>query len=402
MSEQILNTNEEMAEVQAAEVQPQEQQKQERPEVEGILEIVEENDFGFLRFNNFLTSEKDIYVSPTQIRRFRLKTGDKIRGITRLPNPGEKFGALLYVLTVNGDEPGAAIRRPDFDKLTPVFPYERIRLETDSRSLATRVIDLVAPIGKGQRGLIVAPPKAGKTVLLKQVAHAIEENCPEAELIVLLVDERPEEVTDMKRSLKSGEVIYSTFDELPEHHVKVAEMVLARAQRLVEHGKDVIILMDSITRLARAYNLVVPSSGRTLSGGLDPASLHKPKKFFGAARKMEEGGSITILATALVETGSRMDDVIFEEFKGTGNMELHLDRRLSEMRIFPAVSLNKSGTRREDLLLDQEEMEAAWLMRRAMANRNGQEVAEEIIDNLAHTKNNKNFVQIIKKVLSND
>ena len=402
MSEQILNTNEEMAEVQAAEVQPQEQQKQERPEVEGILEIVEENDFGFLRFNNFLTSEKDIYVSPTQIRRFRLKTGDKIRGITRLPNPGEKFGALLYVLTVNGDEPGAAIRRPDFDKLTPVFPYERIRLETDSRSLATRVIDLVAPIGKGQRGLIVAPPKAGKTVLLKQVAHAIEENCPEAELIVLLVDERPEEVTDMKRSLKSGEVIYSTFDELPEHHVKVAEMVLARAQRLVEHGKDVIILMDSITRLARAYNLVVPSSGRTLSGGLDPASLHKPKKFFGAARKMEEGGSITILATALVETGSRMDDVIFEEFKGTGNMELHLDRRLSEMRIFPAVSLNKSGTRREDLLLDQEEMEAVWLMRRAMANRNGQDVAEEIIDNLAHTKNNKNFVQIIKKVLSND
>ncbi len=402
MSEQILNTNEEMAEVQAAEMQPQEQQKQERPEVEGILEIVEENDFGFLRFNNFLTSEKDIYVSPTQIRRFRLKTGDKIRGITRLPNPGEKFGALLYVLTVNGDEPGSAIRRPDFDKLTPVFPYERIRLETDSRSLATRVIDLVAPIGKGQRGLIVAPPKAGKTVLLKQVAHAIEENCPEAELIVLLVDERPEEVTDMKRSLKSGEVIYSTFDELPEHHVKVAEMVLARAQRLVEHGKDVIILMDSITRLARAYNLVVPSSGRTLSGGLDPASLHKPKKFFGAARKMEEGGSITILATALVETGSRMDDVIFEEFKGTGNMELHLDRRLSEMRIFPAVSLNKSGTRREDLLLDQDEMEAVWLMRRAMASRNTQEVAEEIIDNLAHTKNNRNFVQIIKKVLSND
>ena len=406
MSEQLLNTNEELEAVQDQEVrQPEqrsEQPKQERPEVEGILEVVEDNDFGFLRFSNFLTSDKDIYVSPAQIRRFRLKTGDKIRGITRLPNPGEKFGALLYVLTVNGDEPGAAIRRPDFDKLTPVFPYERIRLETDTRTLATRVIDLVAPIGKGQRGLIVAPPKAGKTVLLKQVAHAIEENCPEAELIVLLVDERPEEVTDMKRSLKSGEVIYSTFDELPEHHVKVAEMVLARAQRLVEHGKDVIILMDSITRLARAYNLVVPSSGRTLSGGLDPASLHKPKKFFGAARKMEEGGSITILATALVETGSRMDDVIFEEFKGTGNMELHLDRKLSEMRIFPAVSLNKSGTRREDLLLDQDELEAVWLMRRAMASRNGQEVAEEIIDNMAHTKNNKNFVQIIKKVLNHD
>ena len=406
MSEQILNRDSQVEEVQAAETEAEapksEQPRGERPEVEGILEIVEENDFGFLRFSNFLTSDKDIYVSPTQIRRFRLKTGDKIRGITRLPNPGEKFGALLYVLTVNGDEPGAAIRRPDFDRLTPVFPYERLRLETDTRTLATRVIDLVAPIGKGQRGLIVAPPKAGKTVLLKQVAHAIEENYPEVELIVLLVDERPEEVTDMKRSLKSGEVIYSTFDELPEHHVKVTEMVLARAQRLVEHGKDVVILLDSITRLARAYNLVVPASGRTLSGGLDPGALHKPKKFFGAARKMEEGGSITILATALVETGSRMDDVIFEEFKGTGNMELHLDRKLSEMRIFPAVSLNKSGTRREDLLLDQDEMEVVWLMRRAMASRNTQDVAEEIIDNLAHTKNNSNFVQIIKKVLSKE
>ena len=406
MSEQILNRDSQVEEVQAAETEAEapksEQPRGERPEVEGILEIVEENDFGFLRFSNFLTSDKDIYVSPTQIRRFRLKTGDKIRGITRLPNPGEKFGALLYVLTVNGDEPGAAIRRPDFDRLTPVFPYERLRLETDTRTLATRVIDPVAPIGKGQRGLIVAPPKAGKTVLLKQVAHAIEENYPEVELIVLLVDERPEEVTDMKRSLKSGEVIYSTFDELPEHHVKVTEMVLARAQRLVEHGKDVVILLDSITRLARAYNLVVPASGRTLSGGLDPGALHKPKKFFGAARKMEEGGSITILATALVETGSRMDDVIFEEFKGTGNMELHLDRKLSEMRIFPAVSLNKSGTRREDLLLDQDEMEAVWLMRRAMASRNTQDVAEEIIDNLAHTKNNSNFVQIIKKVLSKE
>ncbi|MGN1143703.1 MAG: transcription termination factor Rho, partial [Anaerovoracaceae bacterium] len=268
------------------------QSRSERPEVEGILEIQEENNFGFLRFSNFLTSDRDIYVSPTQIRRFNLKTGDKIRGITRLPNPGEKFGALLYVLTVNGDEPGAAIRRPDFDSLTPVFPYERLRLETDTKGLAMRVIDLVAPIGKGQRGLIVAPPKAGKTVLLKQVAHSIEENYPEVELIVLLVDERPEEVTDMKRSLKSGEVLFSTFDEQPQHHVKVAEMVLARAQRLAEHGKDVVILLDSITRLARAYNLVVPASGRTLSGGLDPGALHKPKKFFGAARKLEEGGSI--------------------------------------------------------------------------------------------------------------
>lgn len=384
-----------------AEEQPERKEppKEERPEVEGILEIQEENNFGFLRFSNFLTSEKDIYVSPTQIRRFNLKTGDKIRGITRLPKEGERFGALLYVLTVNGDEPGVAIRRPDFDNLTPVFPYERLRLEDGSRELSTRLIDLIAPIGKGQRGLIVAPPKAGKTVLLKKVAHAIEKNYPEIELIVLLVDERPEEVTDMKRSLTRGEVIYSTFDELPAHHVKVAEMVLARAQRLVEHGKDVVILLDSITRLARAYNMVVPASGRTLSGGLDPGALHRPKKFFGAARKMEEGGSVTILATALVETGSRMDDVIFEEFKGTGNMELHLDRRLSEKRIFPAISLNKSGTRREDLLMDQDELEAVWAMRRAMSNRDSQDVASEIIDNLAHTRTNRDFVQIIKKVL---
>ena len=373
--------------------------REERPEVEGILEIQEENNFGFLRFSNFLTSDKDIYVSPTQIRRFNLKTGDKIRGITRLPKEGERFGALLYVVTVNGDEPGAAIRRPDFEDLTPVFPYQRLRLEDGTKDLSMRLIDLVAPIGKGQRGLIVAPPKAGKTVLLKKVANAIEKNYPEVELIVLLVDERPEEVTDMKRSLVGGEVIYSTFDELPAHHVKVAEMVLARAQRLVEHGKDVVILLDSMTRLARAYNMVVPASGRTLSGGLDPGALHRPKKFFGAARKMEEGGSITILATALVETGSRKDEVIFEEFKGTGNMELHLDRRLSEKRIFPAISLNKSGTRREDLLMDQEEMEAIWAMRRAMANRDPQDVTSEIIDNLAHTRTNKDFIQVIKKVL---
>ena len=373
--------------------------REERPEVEGILEIQEENNFGFLRFSNFLTSDKDIYVSPTQIRRFNLKTGDKIRGITRLPKEGERFGALLYVVTVNGDEPGAAIRRPDFEDLTPVFPYQRLRLEDGTKDLSMRLIDLVAPIGKGQRGLIVAPPKAGKTVLLKKVANAIEKNYPEVELIVLLVDERPEEVTDMKRSLVGGEVIYSTFDELPAHHVKVAEMVLARAQRLVEHGKDVVILLDSMTRLARAYNMVVPASGITLSGGLDPGALHRPKKFFGAARKMEEGGSITILATALVETGSRMDEVIFEEFKGTGNMELHLDRRLSEKRIFPAISLNKSGTRREDLLMDQEEMEAIWAMRRAMANRDPQDVTSEIIDNLAHTRTNKDFIQVIKKVL---
>ena len=389
-------------EVEAKAETAERRQKQERPEVEGILEIQEENNFGFLRFSNFLTSDKDIYVSPTQIRRFNLKTGDKIRCITRLPKEGERFGALLYVLTVNGDEPGVAIRRPDFEDLTPVFPYERIRLESGSRELSMRLIDLVAPIGKGQRGLIVAPPKAGKTVLLKSIANSIEASYPDIEMIVLLVDERPEEVTDMRRSLKGGEVIYSTFDELPQHHVKVAEMVLARAQRLVEHGKDVVILLDSITRLARAYNMVVPASGRTLSGGLDTGALHKPKKFFGAARKMEEGGSITILATALVETGSRMDDVIFEEFKGTGNMELHLDRKLSEKRIFPAISLNKSGTRREDLLMDQEELEAVWTMRRALANSNSQDVTETIIENLAHTRNNRDFIQVIKKVMLDD
>lgn len=369
--------------------------REDRPEVEGILEIAE-GGFGFLRFHNFLTSDKDIYVSPSQIRRFNLKTGDKIRGITRRPNEGEKFGALLYVNTVNGDEPGVAIRRPDFDELTPIFPNQRISLENGATELSMRLIDLVAPIGKGQRGLIVAPPKAGKTVLLKKVANSIEKMYPEIEMIVLLVDERPEEVTDMQRSI-GGEVIYSTFDELPQNHVKVAEMVLARAQRLVEHGRDVVILLDSITRLARAYNLVIPPTGRTLSGGLDPGALHKPKKFFGAARKMEEGGSITILATALIETGSRMDDVIFEEFKGTGNMELHLDRKLSEKRIFPAINLNKSGTRREDLLMTQDELEAVWTMRRAMANIGTQEVTENIIDQLAHTKNNADFIKIIKK-----
>ncbi len=372
--------------------------KDERPVVEGILDIQEDNSFGFLRFDNFLTSDKDIYVSPVQIRRFNLKTGDKINCVTRLPHEGERFGALLYVNTVNGDPPGAAIRRPKFDDLTPVFPDERLKLETTGTELSTRLIDMIAPIGKGQRGLIVAPPKAGKTVLLKKIAHAIETNYPDTELIVLLVDERPEEVTDMKRSLSSGEVIYSTFDELPEHHVQVAEMVLERAKRLVEHKKDVVILLDSITRLARAYNMVVPNSGRTLSGGLDPGALHKPKKFFGAARNMEEGGSITILATALVETGSRMDDVIYEEFKGTGNMELHLDRKLSELRIFPAVNLNKSGTRREDLLMSQEELEAVWAMRRALSSKPEHQVTEEIIDNLAHTRNNKDFIDIIRKV----
>ncbi|MDR3295052.1 MAG: transcription termination factor Rho [Clostridiales Family XIII bacterium] len=372
--------------------------KKDRHEVEGILEIAD-GGFGFMRFHNFLTSEKDVYVSPSQIRRFNLKTGDKVNGVARRPNEGERFGALLYVFKVNGDELKISIERPDFDDLTPIFPKERLNLEDGSRDLSMRLINLVAPIGKGQRGLIVAPPKAGKTILLKKVANTIEKTHPEVELIVLLVDERPEEVTDMQRSI-SGEVIYSTFDEQPQNHVKVAEMVLARAQRLVEHGKDVVILLDSITRLARAYNLVVPPSGRTLSGGLDPGALHKPKKFFGAARKMEEGGSITILATALVETGSRMDDVIFEEFKGTGNMELHLDRKLSEKRIFPAINLNKSGTRREDLLMDQDELEAIWIMRRAMANLGTQEVTETIIDHLAHTRTNVDFIRVIRKALN--
>lgn len=370
-----------------------------RPEVCGILDIADDGGFGFLRFDNFLTSDRDIYVSPTQIRRFNLKTGDKIQGISRLPNQGERFGALLYVNSVNDEEPGEAIKRQDFSDLTPIFPNERLNMEVSAKDLSTRLIDLIAPVGKGQRGLIVAPPKAGKTTLLKRIANSIETNHPDVSLIVLLVDERPEEVTDMKRSLASGEVIYSTFDERPQHHVKVAEMVLARAQRMAEHKQDVVILLDSITRLARAYNLVEQPSGRTLTGGLDPNALYKPKKFFGAARNIEEGGSITILATALVETGSRMDDVIYEEFKGTGNMELHLDRKLSEKRIFPAIDLNRSGTRREDLLMDQDEMEAIWAMRRAMSNMQNQDITETIIDNLAHTSNNKNFVQIIKKVL---
>lgn len=373
-----------------------EEVQEERPEVEGILEIAEDG-FGFLRFDNFLTSSKDIYVSNSQIRRFGLRTGDKIHGITRKPRAGERFGALLYVKSVNGMDPVASRRRPHFDDLTPVFPDKKIVLESSSIDLSTRVMDLVAPIGRGQRGLIVAQPKAGKTVLLKKIAASIEDKYPDIELIVLLVDERPEEVTDMKRSLKRSEVIYSTFDEETRHHVKVASMVIERAKRLAESGKDVVILLDSITRLARAYNMEVPSSGRTLSGGLDPGALHPPKKFFGTARNIEEGGSVTILATALVDTGSRMDDVIYEEFKGTGNMELHLDRQLSERRIFPAIDLNKSGTRREDLLLTPEEYQVMFMLRRAMASGNVLDVTEEIIDNLSSTKSNADFVNFMLK-----
>ncbi|MDR1495957.1 MAG: transcription termination factor Rho [Clostridiales Family XIII bacterium] len=382
------------------EIQEDDEKYKNRYEVEGILELAESG-FGFLRFENYLSSSDDIYVAPAQIRRFNLKTGDKIKGVARRPNDGEKFGALLYVFDVNGDDLKVAIHRPSFERLTPIFPNERINLEDGPKNIATRLINLIAPIGKGQRGLIVSPPKAGKTVLLKNVANTIEKTHPECEMIVLLIDERPEEVTDMQRSIK-GEVIYSTFDELPQNHVKVAEMVLARAQRLAEHHRDVVILLDSITRLARAYNLVVPASGRTLSGGLDPGALHKPKKFFGAARNIEEGGSITILATALVETGSRMDEVIFEEFKGTGNMELHLDRKLSEKRIFPSVNLNKSGTRREDLLMDQDELDAIWLMRRAMSNLGTQEVTEMIIDHITHTRSNADFIKIMGKLLENE
>ena len=367
-------------------------------DVEGILELSEDG-FGFLRFDNFLTSNKDIYVSPTQIRRFGLRTGDKILGIARKPRGTEKFGALLYVKEVNGFDPGSARRRPHFDNLTPIFPNEKLVLESSSIDLSTRVMDLVAPIGRGQRGLIVAQPKAGKTVLLKKIAASIEDKYPDIELIVLLVDERPEEVTDMKRSLKRSEVIYSTFDEETRHHVKVAQMVIERAKRLAESGRDVVILLDSITRLARAYNMEVPASGRTLSGGLDPGALHPPKKFFGTARNLEEGGSVTILATALVETGSRMDDVIYEEFKGTGNMELHLDRQLSERRIFPAIDLYKSGTRREDLLLTQEEYQVMYMLRRAMSSGSVMDVTEEIIDNLSSTRSNKDFVDFMLKKL---
>ena len=367
-------------------------------DVEGILELSDDG-FGFLRFDNFLTSNKDIYVSPTQIRRFGLRTGDKIFGIARKPRGTEKFGALLYVKTVNGFDPMTAKRRPHFDSLTPIFANEKIVLENSSIDLSTRVMDLVAPIGRGQRGLIVAQPKAGKTVLLKKIAASVEDKYPDIELIVLLVDERPEEVTDMKRSLKHSEVIYSTFDEETKHHVKVAQMVIERAKRLAESGKDVMILLDSITRLARAYNMEVPASGRTLSGGLDPGALHPPKKFFGTARNLEEGGSVTILATALVETGSRMDDVIYEEFKGTGNMELHLDRQLSERRIFPAIDLYKSGTRREDLLLTPEEYQVMYMLRRAMSSGSVMDVTEEIIDNLSSTKCNKDFVNFMLKKL---
>ncbi len=364
----------------------------------GILEVLPDG-YGFIRCENYLPGENDVYVSPSQIRRFNLKTGDILEGNTRVKTQQEKFSALLYLTKINGIHPGAAAKRPNFEDLTPIFPNERLSLESSRSTVSMRIMDLLSPIGKGQRGMIVSPPKAGKTTLLKEVALSVRKNNPEVHLLILLIDERPEEVTDIKEAIegRNVEVIYSTFDELPDHHKRVSEMVIERAKRLVEHGKDVMILLDSITRLARAYNLTVPPSGRTLSGGLDPAALHMPKRFFGAARNMREGGSLTILATALVETGSKMDDVVYEEFKGTGNMELVLDRKLSERRMFPAIDIPKSSTRREDLLLSKEEREAVDTMRRSLNGMRAEEAVDNILNMFARTRSNSELVQLVKK-----
>ena len=365
---------------------------------DGILEVLPDG-YGFIRCENYLPGENDIYVSPSQIRRFNLKTGDIIKGNIRIKTQGEKFSALLYVTSINGFHPSEGQKRYNFEDMTPIFPNERLKMERPGGTVAMRIVDLISPIGKGQRGMIVSPPKAGKTTLLKDVAKSILRNNPDMHLIILLIDERPEEVTDIKEAIcgDNVEVIYSTFDELPEHHKRVSEMVVERARRLVEHKKDVTILLDSITRLARAYNLIIPPSGRTLSGGLDPAALHMPKRFFGAARNMREGGSLTILATALVDTGSKMDDVIYEEFKGTGNMELVLDRKLQEKRVFPAIDIQKSGTRREDLLLNKEEQEAVYNMRKALNVMKSEDAVEQILNMFARTRNNEEFVQTVKK-----
>ena len=364
----------------------------------GILEVMQDG-YGFIRSANYLPGENDVYVSPSQIRRFNLKTGDILEGNTRIKTQQEKFSALLYLSKINEMDPMKAMHRKNFEDMTPIFPNERLSLECGKTSTAMRIMDLMSPIGKGQRGMIVSPPKAGKTTLLKQVALSVQKNNPEVHLLILLIDERPEEVTDIRESIEGPnvEVIYSTFDELPEHHKRVSEMVIERAKRLVEHKKDVMILIDSITRLARAYNLTVPPSGRTLSGGLDPAALHMPKRFFGAARNMREGGSLTILATALVDTGSKMDDVVYEEFKGTGNMELVLDRKLSEKRMFPAIDILKSGTRREDLLLSKEEQEAVESMRRALNGRRPEEAVDNILNMFSRTRNNEELIQMVKK-----
>ena len=365
---------------------------------QGILEVLPDG-YGFIRSDNYLPGENDVYVSPSQIRRFNLKTGDILTGNTRIKTQSEKFSALLYLTTVNGMRPAEAARRTNFEDMTPIFPNERLRLEHPKSSTAMRIVDLLSPIGKGQRGMIVSPPKAGKTTLIKEVALSVLRNNPEMHILILLIDERPEEVTDIREAItgKNVEVIYSTFDELPEHHRRVSEMVIERAKRLVEHKKDVMILLDSITRLARAYNLTVPPSGRTLSGGLDPAALYMPKRIFGAARNMREGGSLTILASALVDTGSKMDDVIYEEFKGTGNMELVLDRKLQEKRVFPAIDIPKSGTRREDLLLSEEEQEAVYSLRRALNGMKSEEAVDNILNMFSRTKNNEEFIQMVKK-----
>ena len=370
--------------------------------VTGILEVMGDG-YGFIRSKNYLPGEEDVYVSPSQIRRFGLKTGDIITGNTRIKTQTEKFSALLYLTKINGMSVAEATKRYNFEDMTPIFPEERLKLETGQTSTAMRVMDLLSPIGKGQRGMIVSPPKAGKTTLLKQVAQSILKNNPEVHLLILLIDERPEEVTDIREAIVGDnvEVIYSTFDELPERHKRVSEMVIERTKRLVEHKRDVVILLDSITRLARAYNLIVPPSGRTLSGGLDPAALHMPKRFFGAARNMREGGSLTILATALVDTGSKMDDVVYEEFKGTGNMELVLDRKLSEKRIFPAIDIPKSGTRRDDLLLTPEEKEAVDGIRRALNGMKADEAVDNILNLFDRTKDNEEFVQMAKKTRFN-
>lgn len=366
--------------------------------MEGVLEIIQSEGFGFLRPINYSPSSEDIYISASQIRRFDLRNGDKVSGKVRPPKENERYFGLLHVEAVNGEDPEIAKERVHFPALTPIYPNRMIKLETDPDELSTRIIDLIAPVGFGQRGLIVAPPKAGKTMLLKQIANAITKNHPETELIILLIDERPEEVTDIERSVQA-EVVSSTFDEVPENHIKVAELVLDRAMRLVEHKRDVVILMDSITRLARAYNLVIPPSGRTLSGGIDPAAFHRPKRFFGAARNIEEGGSLTILATALVDTGSRMDDVIYEEFKGTGNMELHLDRSLAERRIFPAIDILRSGTRKEELLVPPEQLEKMWLIRRTMQD--SHDFTERFIRRLRATKSNEEFFQQLDEEMKN-
>ncbi len=398
--EAILQMSEEKTRQEETGITKEEEEKLDSGKVaHGILEVMSDG-YGFIRCENYLPGPDDVYVSPAQIKRFGLKTGDIIKGKIRIKTQNEKFGALLHLDKINDEMPTVAANRRSFESLTPIFPDERISLEDDPRNIAMRIFDLVSPIGKGQRGLIVSPPKAGKTTLLKAVAKSIQKKHPEMHIIILLIDERPEEVTDMKEAIVGDnvEVIYSTFDELPEHHKRVSEMAIERAKRLVEHKRDVIILLDSITRLARAYNLLVPPSGRTLSGGLDPAALYSPKRFFGAARNIREGGSLSILATALVDTGSKMDDVVYEEFKGTGNMELILDRKLQEKRIFPAIDIAKSGTRREDLLLSPDEQEAVYAIRKATGGLRAEEATEKVLDLFVRTRSNAEFVQMIRKM----